>query len=674
MDIVLWGVRGTIPNPDSFNTFYGANTACVTVRPSPDLLLIFDAGTGIYSLGKTLPDTGECHIFISHAHSDHVQGLTFFRPFCQQGWTIHLYMPPWLEDLPLRIFDGQSFPIPFADLPAAVSIHTIQPGTDTVLKSAAHSVHVESFPTNHPGNGLAYKVVAEDTVFLYSGDHELSNAPDVRKNTAAMLEKVDLALVDATYTRETLQPGWGHSAWEDWADAAKQADVSTLILSHHMQNATDAELDALQREALRHCSTGTSGIKKIAVGREGMRISLPGALEIDYKTSDWLRSFVQSLSQYKEESALLDRILHKSREISNADAGSFYLTEGDELVFAYSQNDTLFPKDNNNKSLYVTMRMPITTSSIAGFVAATNTVLNLPDVHCIAEDTPYRFNDSFDIKTGYTTRSMLTIPITGHNNAMLGVLQLINSVNPHTQKIQPFSEVMIADIQACAREAGTFLARSAKISENIHRLLRAAMLHDPMETGPHAERVGSIAAEVYQAWATQKGIDPERIRLFKSQLRLAAMLHDIGKVGISDLVLKKPAKLTDEEFIVMQSHTVLGGGLFTGSVEDIEALANEIALNHHQKWNGKGYPVIDGTPMSGESIPLGARITAIADVFDALVSPRCYKEPWSFERAANLLREEAGNHFDPELVGCFVAMLDTIAMIYERYPDNHGQQ
>ena len=146
-----------------------------------------------------------------------------------------------------------------------------------------------------------------------------------------------------------------------------------------------------------------------------------------------------------------------------------------------------------------------------------------------------------------------------------------------------------------------------------------AAAHDPFETGPHAERVGAIAAELYHDWALRHGHDPDPIRHEKGRLRLAAMLHDIGKVGVSDSILKKPGKLTDEERIIMRGHTAIGASILADGRGKIGPLARDIALHHHQRWDGHGYADSgEEGKLTGEDIPLGARITAIVDVFDAL--------------------------------------------------------
>ena len=668
MEIVLWGTRGSICNPSRASLFYGANTSCLEVRPTPDLLLVLDAGTGIRSLAETLPDSGECHIFITHAHSDHVQGLHFFTPFFKKSWRITLYLPPHLERLPHELFDGKNFPLAFAGLPAAVSLRLVEPDSPVTLRDNGTSVRIDALPANHPGGAYAYRITSPEACFLFSGDHEITDEPEALAMTGRMLAGADLAVVDAMFSREDHQPGWGHSTWEDWVREAEKAGLGTLVLAHHMPERTDPALDALQRYfAAREKNPAAK--TRVAVAREGLAFHLPGPVAIDRKTSDWLQIFIDSLAEFREETMLLDHILSKTREIARAEAGSIYLTEGDGLVFAYAQNDTLFPDNARNKTMYVNMRLPATRTSIAGYVACTREILNIHDAHRIPPDKPYSFNDSFDRKTGYDTRSMLTLPISCSTGRILGVLQLINSRSPRDGGIVPFPPAIVNSLRALMREAAVHLEISEQISQSVHRLLRIAMLHDPSETGPHAERVGAIAAEIYQRWAENNDIPPERLRVFKSQLRLAAMVHDIGKVGISDSLLKKPGKLTDEEYAVMKTHTSLGAELFTAETRDIAEMAHEIAHHHHQKWNGTGYPAVNGSPLAGTDIPLSARITAIADVFDALVSPRCYKPAWPVERAVALITEEAGRHFDPELVDCFTGLLDTLGMIYARYPD-----
>jgi response regulator RpfG family c-di-GMP phosphodiesterase len=157
------------------------------------------------------------------------------------------------------------------------------------------------------------------------------------------------------------------------------------------------------------------------------------------------------------------------------------------------------------------------------------------------------------------------------------------------------------------------------------------------------------------------------------------MLHDVGKVGISDVILKKPGKLDEDEFQTMRWHTVFGARLFLQNTSSLDEMSYDIALNHHEKWNGTGYPGhipdigTDGFPMStpkkGEEISIYARITALADVFDALSSRRSYKEPWTDEKILEIIQQDSGTHFDPSVVETFFQIFDVIKAIREKYRD-----
>jgi HD-GYP domain-containing protein (c-di-GMP phosphodiesterase class II) len=230
---------------------------------------------------------------------------------------------------------------------------------------------------------------------------------------------------------------------------------------------------------------------------------------------------------------------------------------------------------------------------------------------------------------------------------------------------------MAHNVRILAREASGIIEHSATERRGIYGMLRMAAVHDPAETGPHGERVGAVAAELYHLWAEREGKPIDAMRREKSSIRLAAMLHDIGKVGISDLILKKNGRLTDAEFTVMRGHTEIGASILAGDFGEIAQSGRDIALHHHQRWDGTGYAgPTDAGKLSGAAIPIGARITAIADVFDALVSPRCYKKNWSFDDALNMLKEGAGKQFDPVLVGDMLGMKSLLGEIYARFPES----
>jgi len=214
-------------------------------------------------------------------------------------------------------------------------------------------------------------------------------------------------------------------------------------------------------------------------------------------------------------------------------------------------------------------------------------------------------------------------------------------------------------------------------------MISMAELRDPKETGTHVNRVASYAVELYEKWAAARNKSESEIDHNKDILRMAAMLHDVGKVAISDLILKKNARFSDEEYGIMKTHTWLGARLFSSANSELDRVAYEVSLTHHENWDGTGYPgnidLETGMPlhpenssansMKGESIPLWGRLVAIADVYDALSSRRVYKEAWSEENVLTEIRNARGKKFDPELVDIFMSDIDNIRSLKEKYPD-----
>jgi response regulator RpfG family c-di-GMP phosphodiesterase len=257
-------------------------------------------------------------------------------------------------------------------------------------------------------------------------------------------------------------------------------------------------------------------------------------------------------------------------------------------------------------------------------------------------------------------------------------MQIINPQNDgrHPATFTPEDLLLLSYF---ANNAAAAIERALLTREIILRMIRMCELRDPKETGVHAERVGAYASEVYHQWSLNQGIAGDEIKRTKDSLRIAAMLHDLGKVAISDLILRKPDKLNSEEFRTMQYHTILGARLFQNQETDLDVLSAEIALNHHEKWDGTGYPgkiddiyqdqLLFKAGKQGEEIPIAGRIVALADVYDALVTRRAYKSPWSEPMTLSYIKGQSGKHFDPEVVDAFLAIYDVIAAIRERYQE-----
>ena len=378
----------------------------------------------------------------------------------------------------------------------------------------------------------------------------------------------------------------------------------------------------------------------------------------------------------KDVDAILDKILYESRRLANADAGTIFLVKDGMLHFSYVHNDTLFVESDSNKHLYLDYSLPIDSSSIVGFVAESGNPLEIEDVYKLDSGLPYGFNSSFDEQAGYRTKSMLTLPIRSSQNSVVGVMQLINAKNEAGRSVR-FSKEASIFLPILANNASVSIERGLMTRELILRMMRMAELRYPSETRAHVQRVGAYSAEIYRRWALDHGVEESEIKRVKDVIRIAAMLHDVGKVGISDLILTKPGKLTADEFTTMKFHTVYGAQLFANSTSALDSMSRDIALNHHERFDGSGYPghVTDldglspalGPGKRGEEIPISARIAALADVFDALCSQRSYKAEWDDGRVLDLVMRERGRHFDPEVVDAFLSIFDVIKAIREKF-------
>jgi putative two-component system response regulator len=192
----------------------------------------------------------------------------------------------------------------------------------------------------------------------------------------------------------------------------------------------------------------------------------------------------------------------------------------------------------------------------------------------------------------------------------------------------------------------------------VQRLGRAAEYKDT-DTGEHIIRMSQYSKVLALAY----GMSDYEAELIKQ----AAPMHDVGKIGIPDAILLKPGRLTSDEFEHMKQHAVIGAKILANSPSPLLQLAYILAIEHHEKWDGSGYP----NGLKGEGISIEGRIVAVADVFDALTSKRPYKDAWSIDKTVNYLKEQAGQHFDPKLVDLFIDNLDKIIAIKENNQESH---
>ncbi|MGV7931079.1 MAG: HD domain-containing phosphohydrolase [Spirochaetota bacterium] len=405
------------------------------------------------------------------------------------------------------------------------------------------------------------------------------------------------------------------------------------------------------------------------------------------KDASRLRDIIRigsDLNDIQDLDILLERILSEARKVVNADAGSIYIRDGEHLVFSHSQNDTLQKKlPEGQKLIYTTFRLPINRKSLSGYVASTGEILNTPDVYNIPAEASYRFDSTYDKLSQYRTTSVLTVPLKTSRDDIVGVLQIINAMDDSGGFI-PFDSALEPYVLHFAGIASMVLQRAQMTRTLLLRMISMAELRDPKETGAHVNRVASYSVELYERWAQRRGVPRATIDRNRDILRMAAMLHDVGKVAISDLILKKPAKFTDDEYEIMKRHTYLGARLFRERQSEFDEVAAIVALTHHENWDGTGYPGrVDGNtcepidahgeekpePLKGEEIPIYGRIVALADVYDALSSRRVYKEAWEEDSVLEEIKKLSGRKFDPELIDVFFENLDFIRSIRQRYPE-----
>jgi len=251
---------------------------------------------------------------------------------------------------------------------------------------------------------------------------------------------------------------------------------------------------------------------------------------------------------------------------------------------------------------------------------------------------------------GFLTKPVEDVELMTMVNSLLKVKAYNDYMHDYQKELEAELAKRTKELQRAFRKTKT-----ASL-ETIYRLARAAEYRDE-DTGAHIQRVSHYAAAI----ARNMGLDDESVE----SILYAAPMHDVGKIGIPDRILRKSGKLDPGEWEIMKKHTIIGAQILSGSDADFIELAGVIALTHHEKWDGSGYP--EG--LKGTDIPLAGRITAIADVFDALTSRRPYKETFSIEESLVIIWEGRGSHFDPEVVDALSAIKDEILSIKEKHKD-----
>lgn len=365
-------------------------------------------------------------------------------------------------------------------------------------------------------------------------------------------------------------------------------------------------------------------------------------IESDHDQLHIILSYISKIANERDVDRLLITMADMGRDLVGADSCTLWMLD--------KKSDELWSRVSHSLK---EIRIP-SSCGIAGDVAHSGKPEIINDPYADA-----RFDKAVDEKTGYRTRNIISHPVVNSEGDILGVFQAVNKVTGDLAFTnQDMAHFLVASTYIGKQLESVLLQEEIENTQReiIFTLAETAELRSK-ETGYHVKRV----AEYSWILADLAGMSSLEAEI----LKLASPLHDIGKIAIPDAILLKPARLTQDEIKVMETHTRLGYDMLRHSDRRILKAASIVAFEHHEKWNGQGYP----RKTSGEDIHIYGRITAIADVFDALSSHRVYKPAWPIEKITALFREEKGKHFDPVLTDLFLDNLDRFLEIYERYKD-----
>lgn len=356
-----------------------------------------------------------------------------------------------------------------------------------------------------------------------------------------------------------------------------------------------------------------------------------------------LFSYMPKIAAERQMDNLLVLMADLGRSIVSADRCSLWLVD--------EESGELWTKVAHGVS---ELRIP-QNAGFAGCSVVTGEPLLIKDAYLDA-----RFDRRSDEKTHYHTKSVLTVPLMDSMGKVMGVFQAINKQGEDPVfSEQDLERLKLTAVYSAKTVESAMLTSELEATQReiIHTLGEASESRS-RETGDHILRV----AEISKKLAEYLGLPREEVE----RIHLAAPMHDLGKIGIPDAVLNKPGKLTDEEYAVMKTHAEIGYKMLCNSKRKLLRFAASVARSHHERWDGRGYPL----GLKGEDIPLAGRICAVADVLDALSCHRCYKAPWPEEKVKEEFIKMSGSQFQPEVVDALIAHWDEIYAPYRMQPSS----
>ncbi len=345
---------------------------------------------------------------------------------------------------------------------------------------------------------------------------------------------------------------------------------------------------------------------------------------------------------------LYDLVVCEAMGLTNAQAGVLFIREGDILKPAAYRAD--LPLDAGTLETFLASEFSARGESLCGEVLQQNKILNLADVHTLPEGRPAILWPELVSFHSRELHSLLALPLITPQSGHLGILALLNA-RASDGEVGPF-DPEIGDLMKAVASQAALAVQNVRWSRQLHQAYQDTLYRLSLVAKYREDPSGSQIRRVSQysgILAGALGLPEEQVELIK----VSSSLYDIGKLGIPEAILLKPGRLTPDEFERMKQHTTLGSVILGGSKTDVLQMAERIALTHHEKFDGSGYP----SGQAGMEIPIEGRIVALAEVFDALTTSRPYKTPMTFEQAIETLCKESGKHFDPDIIQAFLKVM-----------------
>jgi HD-GYP domain-containing protein (c-di-GMP phosphodiesterase class II) len=404
-----------------------------------------------------------------------------------------------------------------------------------------------------------------------------------------------------------------------------------------------------------------------------------------------------SLNGLVDVNLLMEKLLLSARHLVRAEAGTVYLVENGQLKFVTSQNDYMERIITGSEDLpFLGYNLSIDRSTLAGYCATERTILTVNDTDAIDPSMNYQHSKTIDNSFNYDCQAIMNLPLSSMGGDLLGVLQIINPLD-EAGRVRPFSQDNEEDMDFFAKSSALALEKALMLRRMTLLAVRLVSGNDPAETVGHAQRVAQMATEIYAHWSVKHKVPTIEREYILNILPLAAMLHDVGKSYVPRELLVKPGRLDQSERHIMESHVLAGAKVFLKPKTSLDRLTLSIILDHHERWDGLGYPGhIDGLPLvpdviygtiaqsappvinsptagkKGEAISIYGRILAVADVYDVLSNRRMYKEAFDEPLVVQIMEQESGHHFDPQVIESFLAGIPQLLKMRGRFQEVDG--